>query len=138
MVLIRVIFYKKKWIIALRNNEKTWKECFIWHFRQIKRQIMFSFSLTSLQWDSIKLILNQQYLFIIIKIKQIFWISVHVNWKIFLVDIFFICCRPLIFQTVNSARSKSLRFIYQRFTPSSCKAIRKLEFVAKNHFFSIP
>ena len=101
---------------------------------------MFSFSLTSLQWDSIKLILNQQYLFIIIKIKQIFWISVHVNWKIFLVDIFFICCRPLIFQTVNSARSKSLRFIYQRFTPSSCKdiGIKKFEFVSKNSFLFDP
>ena len=43
------------------------------------------------------------------------------------------CCRPLIFQTINSVRSKSLSLKYQRFTPSCCKNIemRTFEFVAK-------
>ena len=43
---------------------------------------------------------------------------------------------PLIFQTFNSGRSKSLSLKYQRFTPSGCKDIgdRKFKFVAKTQF----
>ena len=48
------------------------------------------------------------------------------------------CCRSLIFQTMNSARSNSLSLKYHRFTPSSCKdiGIRIFEFVAKTQFLS--
>ena len=44
--------------------------------------------------------------------------------------------RPLIFQTMNSVRSNSLK--YQRFTPSGCEAIgvRKSQFVPKTQFGS--
>ena len=37
-------------------------------------------------------------------------------------------CRPQIFQTINSVRSKNLSLKYQRFRPSGCKdiGIRKL------------
>ena len=46
-------------------------------------------------------------------------------------------CRPLIFQTLNSVRLKSLRFKFQMFTPSRCKdrGIRKFELVAKTPYF---
>ena len=41
-----------------------------------------------------------------------------------------LCFRPLIFQTMNSVRSRSLGLKYQRFTTSGCKyiGIRKFEF----------
>ena len=44
--------------------------------------------------------------------------------------------RPLIFQTINSVRSNSLRLKYQRSKPSGCKDIevRKCKFVAKTQF----
>ena len=44
--------------------------------------------------------------------------------------------RPLIFHTINSIRSNSLRLKCQRFTPSGCKdkGARKYEFVAKIQF----
>jgi len=46
--------------------------------------------------------------------------------------------RPLIFQNINSGRSKSLSLKYQRFTPSGCKdiGVRKCKFVAKTQFLS--
>ena len=51
---------------------------------------------------------------------------------------FLYLCTPmsLIFQTMNSVRSNSLRLKYYRFTPSGYKdkEIRKLEFVAKIQF----
>ena len=42
------------------------------------------------------------------------------------------CCRPLLFQTMNSFNTTSLFFKYQRFIPSGekDKGVRKLEFVA--------
>ena len=47
--------------------------------------------------------------------------------------------RPLIFQTMNSVRSKSLNLKYQRCITLDCKdrGTRKFEFVAKFHFCSI-
>ena len=40
------------------------------------------------------------------------------------------CCRPYIFQTINSVRSNNLSFKYQWFTPPGCNdiVIRKFEF----------
>ena len=45
-------------------------------------------------------------------------------------------CRPLIFQTLNFVRTKSLSLKYQRFMPLGCKDlwIRKLKFVRKTLF----
>ena len=47
--------------------------------------------------------------------------------------------RPLIFQTINSARSNSLSLKYQRFTPSGCKdiGVRKFKFAAKTQFLYV-
>ena len=61
-----------------------------------------------------------------------FWFS---NLYIFAVW----CCRPLIFQTLNSVRLNSLSLKYKRFTPSSCKdrVISKFELVAKTQFLGI-
>ena len=44
--------------------------------------------------------------------------------------------KPLLFQTMNSVRSKSQRLKYQRFTPHGFKdkEIRKFEFVEKTQF----
>ena len=44
------------------------------------------------------------------------------------------CCRPLIFQTVNSVESNSLSLKYQRLSSSSCedKGIRKFKFLKVN------
>ena len=44
--------------------------------------------------------------------------------------------RHLIFQTINSVRSKNQNLKYQRFTPSDCKDI-KCEFVATNQFLCV-
>ena len=46
------------------------------------------------------------------------------------------CSRPLIFQTINSARAYNLSLKYLRFTPSGSIdiGIGKLEFVAKTQF----
>jgi len=46
------------------------------------------------------------------------------------------CCRPLMFQTMNSVRLNSLSLKYHWFTPSGFKdiRIRKFEFVAKTQF----
>ena len=46
------------------------------------------------------------------------------------------CCRPLIFQTINSDGSNNQSLKYQRFTPSCFRdiGIRKLGFVAKTQF----
>ena len=47
-----------------------------------------------------------------------------------------LCCRPLIFQTMNYVRSNSQSFKYQRFTSSYYTdiGVRKFKFVAKTHF----
>ena len=47
------------------------------------------------------------------------------------------CCRPWIFQTINSVRSNNLSLKYQRFRPPGCRDIgfRNFEFVAKLNFF---
>ena len=39
------------------------------------------------------------------------------------------------FQTMNSVRSDNIDLKYQRFTPSGCKDIRKLDFVGKLGLF---
>ena len=49
------------------------------------------------------------------------------------------CCIPLIFQTMNSVRSKCLSLKYNMFTPSGCKdiGIRKFDCVVKTQFLSL-
>ena len=48
------------------------------------------------------------------------------------------CCKPLIFQTMNSVRPNNPSLKYQGFTSSDCKdiGIRKFEFVTKTQFLS--
>ena len=46
------------------------------------------------------------------------------------------CCRPFIFQTINSVRINNLSLKYSWFTPPGCKdiGIRQFEFVPKTQF----
>ena len=46
------------------------------------------------------------------------------------------CCRPLVFQTMNSVTSNNLSLKYLRFIPSICNdiGIREFEFVSKTQF----
>ena len=77
------------------------------------------------------------FLFFSERSSEISWVIVTIkltNPFIFAIE----CCRPKIFQTMNSVSSNKISLIYYRLAPSGCQTIRirNFELVAKTQFLS--